>query len=348
MKRLLSILLALVIAVSAAFPAFSMSIDEGVDNLRTLWSRDKGPEVGGEDIDYSYYSPVANGADDSKKYPLVIIMAGALEGLVEGFELTANALASWTADEYQSKFNNGAAFLLIGRAPEEHDYYWDASAVAPAFKAAIDDFIVKNPCVDTDRIYCIGWCLGGTGSINLSTMYPGFFAASMVMCPSRGITEGEAQILKDKPVWLMGCKKDTYVDYNRVMLKSWNNLKKYAKNTDKIRFTSYDEAPKVTLADTFDFIKNHDVWSNVAYDMKSGIDIYKGEKTVDGKETELASPSVIEWLNSYTLDKNADTKGELPGAFYRFFHENVKNFSRVILIKLILRFLDTFGYIDLY
>ena len=71
MKRLLSILLALVFAVSAAFPAFSMSIDEGVDNLRTLWSRDKGPEVGGEDIDYSCYSPVANGADDSKKYPLV-------------------------------------------------------------------------------------------------------------------------------------------------------------------------------------------------------------------------------------------------------------------------------------
>ena len=80
----------------------------------------------------------------------------------------------------------------------------------------------------------------------------------------------------------------------------------------------------------------------------SKVTISKGEKTVDGSEKDLGSPTVIEWLNSYTLDKNADTSGELPSAFFRFFHENVKNFSRVILIKIILRFLDTFGYIDLY
>lgn len=99
------------------------------------------------------------------------------------------------------------------------------------------------------------------------------------------------------------------------------------------------------------YTKNEKVYyekDNFAYDMRSGIDIYKGEKTVDGSGRDLGSPTVIEWLNSHTLDKNADTSGELPDVFYRFFHENVKNFSRVILIKIILRLLDTFGYIDLY
>ena len=93
------------------------------DFLRDLWNRGEGPEVNGIDIDYSYYSPVENGADSEKKYPLVIIMAGALEGVVQGFELTANALALWTAERFQKRFHNENAFLLIGRAPEEQKPY---------------------------------------------------------------------------------------------------------------------------------------------------------------------------------------------------------------------------------
>ena len=348
MKRVISVLLALVMALSFANAACAMSIDEGVDNLRTLWTRGNGPLVNGYDIDYSCYSPVENGASADKKYPLVIIMAGALEGLVEGFELTANGLATWTADEYQSRFNNGAAFLLIGRAPEESNRYWDSSEIMPAFKAAIDEYIEKNPNIDTDRIYLVGWCLGGTGSLNLTAMYPDFFAASMIMVPSRAITKGEAEILKDKPVWFMACKNDTYVSYDRIVKPSWENLRRAANDPEKIRCTIYDRAPGVTLADKVPFINDHDVWTNVAYDMKSGNEIYEGEKTVDGNGNEITSPEVISWLNSYTLEKDIDTSGKLPSKFYRFWYEDFINAHRVILIKIILRFLDTFGYIDLY
>ncbi len=348
MKKLISVILALVVVLGAALPCLAMSISKGVDSLRTLWSRDNGPMVNGHDIDYSYYSPVANGKSANRKYPLVVIMAGALEGLVEGFELTANALASWTADEYQSRFHNGAAFLLIGRAPEEEEYYWDSSVITPAFMAAIDDFAKKNPCVDKNRIYTIGWCLGGIGSLNLMTMYPDYFAAGMIMTPSREITPGEAKIIKDKPIWLMGCKRDTYVSYLNVMLRSWYNLKKETNHPENIRYTVYDRAPGVTLADTFPFINNHDVWTNVAYDMDSDNKEYKGEKTIDGNGNEIDSPTAIAWLNSFTLDKNADTSGKLPSPFYKFFKETLKNEERVFIIKVILRFLDTFGYIDLY
>ena len=348
MKRITAVILALVILFSAALPCSAMSISEGVDQLRTLWSRNNGPMVNGHDIDYSYYSPVANGKSADQKYPLVVIMAGALEGIVEGFELTANALASWTADEYQSRFHNGAAFLLIGRAPEEEEFYWDSSVITPSFMAAIDDFVKNNPCVDTSRIYSVGWCLGGVGSLNLLTMYPDYFAAGMVMTPSREITPGEAQILKDKPIWVAGCKRDSYISYRRVILRSWNNLKKATNHPENIRFTSYDRAPGVTLADTFPFINDHDVWTNVAYDRASGNEAYVGEKTVDGNETVIDSPTVIAWLNSFTLDEDADTSGQLPSRFYKFFNETLQNEVRVFIIKVILRFLATFGYIALY
>lgn len=347
MKKLLSILTALLLVTGFILPAGAMSIDEGIDNLRALWSRGIGPEVNGQAIDYSYYSPVANGASRAKKYPLAIIMAGALEGIVEGYELTANGLATWTADEYQSKFHNGGAFLLIGRAPEENYHYWDSKSMAISFKAAIDDFVKSNPNVDTNRIYTIGWCLGGVGSLHLATMYPDFFAATMIMCPTRDITPGEAQILKDKPVWLMGCKKDTYVSYTRVVLKSWYNLKKAANDKSKIRFTCYNEAPGVTLAETFPFIRNHDMWTNVAYDMRSDRPEYKGEKTINGNGDRIFSPSVIKWLNAAELDKNADTSGKLPSGAYLFYYDILKDRARDMLMKVILNFLNDFGYIDL-
>ena len=55
MKRITAVILALVILLSAALPCSAMSISEGVDQLRTLWSLNNGPMVNGHDIDYSSY-----------------------------------------------------------------------------------------------------------------------------------------------------------------------------------------------------------------------------------------------------------------------------------------------------
>lgn len=348
MKKIIAITIALITVVSFALPSFAMSINEGVDNLRTLWSRGNGPEVDGLDIDYSYYSPVENGAKANKKYPLVIIMAGALEGVVEGFELTANALASWTADEYQSKFHNGGAFLLIGRAPEEDWHYWDSSDIIPAFKAAIDDFVSKNPNVDTSRIYTLGWCLGGNGSINLATLYPDFFAAAVIICPNRAITKGEAKILKDKPVWLMGCKRDTYVSYLNVIVPSWNRLKAAASDLSEKRLTTCAKAPGVTLADKFPFIQNHNMWSNVAEDMQSKDPAYVGLTTVDGEGNSIINPSIIDWLSSKTLSEKPEISGSSPGMVHKFFNETIRSEFRKGFFYVVLHLLDQFGYIDLY
>lgn len=343
LKKSLAIALATcLLAVSFSFMTSAMSINMGTDALRTLWSRGNGPMVNDWDIDYSYYSPVENGADNSKKYPLVVIMAGALEGLTEGFELTANSLATWTAEEYQSRFTNGGAFLLIGRAPEEDELYWDSAKIMPSFKAAIDDFVSKNPNVDTDKIYIVGWCLGGTGAINLMTLYPDFFAASIIMCPSRALTMGEASILKDKPVWLMGCKLDSYVNYSSVILPSWINLKTKSNRKSDLRFTTSMNAPGVSMADLFPFILNHNMWENVAYDMHfTGYGYYK-IKSYDGNGKKLDDPYAISWLTSFSLEE-ADTSGEHPSRILRFFKEDLVDTIRSKLLLAVIQMIAQIG-----
>ena len=79
------------------------------NKYRLLWKRDNGPMIGRWDIDYSYYSPADYGADKNTKYPLCIILVGALEGLFEGLEIQANEMPLWSDEKYQSRFTNGGA-----------------------------------------------------------------------------------------------------------------------------------------------------------------------------------------------------------------------------------------------
>lgn len=355
MKKILFAVIALIICAvlilaNVSFLSIPKSIDYRVDELRSLWSRGNGPEVNGADIDYSYYSPIENGASADKKYPLIIIMAGALEGLQEGFELVANTVALWTDSKYQSRFENGNAFLFIARAPEEDWTYWDSSELTPSLKAAIDDFCDKNANVDTEKIHIIGWCLGGNGAINLATSYPNEFASSIIMCPNRAISENEAQALKNMPVWFMGSESDTYSNYKRNIIKSWNLLSEVSNRKNDIRFTSYSSAPDVTLLDTIPFILNHNLWNNLAEDMHAEKSDYPDMKTIDGNGNTLNDPYAISWIDSFSLDdgrENSDARetDSFNYKFRNFFQEKVKGFVRAKLMKMMLNIFSLLGWL---
>ena len=330
-RKIILIMLCLCFALGAfAVIGGAMSINEGVDSLRTLWSRGNGPKVGKWDIDYSYYSPVDNGADPSLKYPLVVIMAGAGEGDHEGLELQANNMPKWTADEYQQRFTNGASYMFIARAPEEDGLYWDSRDVIPSLKAAVDDFCAKNPNVDTNRIYCIGWCLGGTGVIELTSAYPKDFAAAVIMCPNRSLTSAEVNSLKNTPVWYMGCTADTYSLYSTCVKSSWNALTKASECRGDLRLTSCSKAPDVYLAIGVKFIGNHNMWENAAEDMHYMGSGYADLKTVDGDGNEISDPYLISWLCSFTSEnKQADGKTDNSGSAA----QKIRNFFRNIIFK---------------
>jgi len=351
-KRITAVVMCIAIAFSAfgAVTSSALSLEEGVAELRKLWSRANGPEKNGIDIDYSYYSPVENGASADRKYPMVIIMAGALEGLQEGFELEANNMPKWTAEEYQSRFENDHAFLFIARAPEESRLYWDSSAITPSLKAAVDDFCVTHENVDTDKIYIVGWCLGGNGAINLATSYPNDFAATIIMCPNRAITPNEADALKNMPVWFMGSKTDSYVSYACNILNSFNRLRKVSNRKTDVRLTSYSSAPDVTLLDWIPFIFNHDVWDNVADDLHTTEYEYPDMKTVDGNKKEIDNPFAIGWLDSFSLadGREQSTARDTSRFDYRMnvlFNEKHKTFIRAKLVEIMLDVFAKLGWI---
>lgn len=318
------------------------------DALRKLWRRGQGAPVNGIAIDYSFYSPVEHGADPAKKYPLVIIMAGALEGVVPGFELTANALAYWTAPHIQQRFPNGGAYLLIGRAPEEKKLYWDSTKLTAPFKAAIDGFIAANENVDTQRIYSIGWCLGGTGSLNLAAGYPGFFAAAIVITPSRPFSHTEARRLANTPFWLMGCKADNYVSYRGIVQKSQRRLNRCAKDPAHKLLTSCENAPDVFLAEVITFIQNHDMWDTLAEDMRPDKPTLTGLVTENGAGNAVETPQAVKWLTSFTAPPQAEPftpcKRDLAVRLYERFEAP----RRANLLLALLHVLDRRGFIDLY
>lgn len=297
-------LLALILALCMLLPTVSLSasaaisIDKGLTALRKQWSRGEGPKVSGIDIDYSYFSPVDNGASKSKKYPLIVLLPGFGEGTYEGEELTANKFAYWSAAENQKNAHNGGAYLLIARAPEEGLMFWDTAPVAP-LKAAIEDFAAKNKYVDTKRIYIGGWSLGANGAIRAAIAYNDFFAGVFPMSPRYSISDSEAVKLKNTAVWLFGCISDVYSIYGATTGPSWVNLKSATANKSNIRLTKCTSAP---IGGAF---LNHGMWQIVINDFKSTSG-YSGLSTVDGNGNAISSPKVLSWLTSRKLNQADD------------------------------------------
>lgn len=297
MKKVLALALSLTMVLAFSCNAFAaVSKDSGLKALRAQFSRDKGPSKNGYAIDYSYFAPESEENDDAK-FPLVIIMAGAREGEYKGKELLANDYAMWSSQEYQKRFLNcGGGYILIARAPEENLLYWDSQTLVEPLKAAIDDFLVKHLNVDTNRIVLIGWCLGARGVVNQACTYPEFYSAAVIMVPNFALSESQAQKMQDIPVWLHGCKKDSYADYERCIEPSWSRLVATASDRSKRLFTCYDEAVNTT------FFFNHNVWLQGSYDMHYTGSGYKGMKTVDGNGKEVSTQSgMISWISMWNM-----------------------------------------------
>ena len=292
-----------------------MAYKKAHNKYRDLWKRDNGPLIGKWDIDYSYYSPVDYGADKKKKYPLCIILVGALEGLYEGLEIQANEMPLWCDEKYQSRFTNGGAFLMIPRAPEEDGIYWDQSCLVESLKGAILDFCDKHENVDRSRIYLLGWCLGALGAMNIAGAYPELFASTVLMAPDRAITKSEAERMREMPVWLMAAKTDTHSFYHITALPTWNLLKSSTLNKNNLRLTTYTRAVDVYLVHNVVAMSNHNLWDNVSEDLHfEGVPYdrdkiitgsYKGMKTVDGNGAVIYDPYIINWLCQYTNDGRA-------------------------------------------
>lgn len=305
MKRLISVLMAVLMLMASAAFCFSASAETlsvGNDVLDS-WFLDG--ECPGE-LDYVYYEPEAK---KGKKYPLMIWLHGAKSGDKPRAQLEWYRFSNWASPEYQSRFKNaGGAFLLAPRSSKDITHNWYETGCS-SLKATIDYFISQNKDkIDTSRIYISGYSTGGSMVWHMVTKYPDFFAAAMPIASLYNPTSLEIEKLDDTSIWLFNCDKDFYISATTSMAKNtFNYLKDITNRPDGIRLTSFTEAVWASGAKQDAYDKEHYIWGAVTNDMfmDSG-EQFHYSTTVDatGKTITFKSPKgIISWLSLQTNEK---------------------------------------------
>ena len=297
MKKLISLILCILILIPFAVLPFStsavgVSLSQGKDALIEQW--EKGEAYG---LDYRAYSPVKDETDNTK-YPLVVILHGKYSGSFEGEQLTGSDFYNWSSSEYQSRFQDTqGAFILMPRTPGGDINTWDITSYHADLMKLIKDYIAVNADnIDTSRIYLGGWSLGAAGALAVGSSNPDFFAALIIMAPFYSVSAAQAKAMKNTPIWLITCTKDTTASYVTFAKPFWNLLKDTTEIPSFCRITTFN---KYNYYDS----GHHNVQHAVANDLlNQPSDCGMKTETAKGKSiTTGETESIITWLSSQRL-----------------------------------------------
>ena len=305
MKKVVSIILALVILCLGALSVNAVSMTDGKDALCAQFGAGKGEEVNGFAIDYNYFSPVEK-KNDKTKYPLVIWLHGMGDGAEVGLPLTKSNISYWSSDEFQSRFKPaGGAYVFIPRSLEEDMNYWGDNLIEP-LRAVIDGFISANKNnIDLSRIYIGGYSMGGKMTLKMAVAYPELFAAAFPICPAWAPTEELLSNIADLPVWFVSSTLDPLVNYYMAVTPTFETLTSISSVAEDCRFSTlgmvkYEDGKKTS--------SNHHAWFAVNNDLFTAENgDYYNMSTVNGlgEEVKLSYPDgMISWLTSHTSDYN--------------------------------------------
>ena len=195
-------------------------------------------------LNFAIYQPESLAGGE--KNPLIIWLHGRGEG-GDDIEITllGYEVSALTETEIQSHFISGdqvGAYILVPQTPT---YWRDAgddkehegdmpSRYQKILMDLITDYIEENPDIDTNRIYIMGASNGGFMTLEMIENYPDFFAAAIPVSPATAynvyardddgdyrdiqgnhvetgdvyITEDKIELLKQTPIWIIGCAKD--------------------------------------------------------------------------------------------------------------------------------------------
>ena len=295
MKKILSFVLCLLLLMQAATlisGAVGVSLSQGKDALVAQWEKSES-----HGFDYRAYSPVKN-AEDTTRYPLVVMLHGKYSGSNEGEQLTATDFYNWSSAEYQARFKDaGGAFILMPRTPKGDGNTWAGTRYHDDLMGLIRDYISNHENnIDTSRIYLLGWSMGGAGVISVASGNKNFFAALVVIAPFDSVTNKQVTALKNTPIWLVTCTKDTTASYVTFAKPFWNSVKDTTEIPSYCRITTFS---KYNYYDTGHHHVHHAV-ANELLNQPSDC----GMKTQTARGTTIAtseSESIITWLSSQIL-----------------------------------------------
>ena len=155
-------------------------------------------------LPYAIYG--AKDLDGSKKYPVILSLHGKSDNNTNGNQIG-----------FAKQFANAASYeknpcIII--APLCYQPFggtgggWNDE---PGEKALdlMADFLKNCPVADTDRVYVIGYSMGGFGTSFMVESEPKMFAGAI---PVAGCTTSSASALKKMPVWIFHAADDNVVN----------------------------------------------------------------------------------------------------------------------------------------
>ena len=157
------------------------------------------------------------GFDAAKKYPLVILLHGAGERGDDN-----KAQLKWGGGLFSDPkvMEKYPAFVLVPQCAKDKKWVeidWSAENVVAPVDAgatqkmllAVVDAVQGEFPIDADRLYLTGLSMGGFGTWDLITRYPGKWAAAAPICGGGDKAKGAAA--KDIPVWAFHGSADNVV-----------------------------------------------------------------------------------------------------------------------------------------
>ena len=147
---------------------------------------------------YNYFLMLPENYESEESYPLILFLHGRNSGTTD-----LNTFKSYGIGKYAEQISD---FPFIIVAPQSSDD-WQTQPLVNLLST-----ISVNYKVDTNRIYCTGFSLGGNGTYQMAFDRPDIFAA---IAPVAGWYETEdVSIIKDIPVWIFHDKGDPIVVYS--------------------------------------------------------------------------------------------------------------------------------------
>lgn len=143
----------------------------------------------------------------TERYPIVIWLHGAGQSGSDNESQMGGATKAFVTEENQAE---RPCFILAPQCPNREIGF--KNEVASQVMALIADLTDKLP-IDETRIYLTGSSMGGSGSWNLATQFPGLFAAVVPLCG--GGDPKLAAVLKETPIWAFHGDKDIDVPLER-------------------------------------------------------------------------------------------------------------------------------------
>ena len=147
---------------------------------------------GGETLKHVVYVP--QNLQSGRKYPLVVYLHGSCDECITHERILKESGLQWW-HEYDRDVQQEPTFLV---APAGGTRGWTSAARRQAVFEIIDGLLAEFP-IDRQRIYLMGFSMGGGGVWDYLQQRPGFFAAANPQAPAGGSVDPE--LVKNTPVW---------------------------------------------------------------------------------------------------------------------------------------------------